>query len=1383
MADVQTPNNKVLETPTKKKKKQISDKPKNTYCIVCRKDYLKQDALEHIHSMLHHRELEAVLGKDAFHDCQACKAYSLGLNEYAQHISTSQHNARLQSLMEKNAKPISLFKTLSTEIINRIMERNKALKKEQKKTRKRKKKRKKKQQKQETWQRCVEIDTGAVKKKTKASKGKKQDRVMKKQAGTSGQTQQAHHWRSSYAVVQNKENKVISMATHLRFSESPPKDQTERPFYQPGQFRGQDQHHQYVKEPFPPSAHHLKLHVRYSATNSCSRDGADGAQTDRAGNPSYEYQKDGPHTSGKTAVPAVRYPDYRNRPDHSAADGNLSSRRPPQSGAPQPEIPSSSARPGFARTAAGAAVVASLLKNIRRALGVREPCRADREARKQNGEVRVRASPDVPAPRVSASAGAGVCPPVKPNLTASKKTQGGNQNSLLEKSSVAGEGLSKSRWGPPHPSAEGPASLAGRAKFSEPGQSSARKVRIAKSHAALHKKTVDQRVLDKLRSLSGARSKLSWKDMYFERKKKNRCEPRFGINLGNRQSEREICEGGDEPPLSQGFHWESIPDRPSSSHATAAPQAPPASPAPQAPPAPPAPPTPPAPQPPPAPPPSPARDGPTETQSDSPKQEPLEPPAAAQETRSGGAVAGDPVKVEPSPQAQSGGSSEQIRAGKRKLNMGTDNVLSSTSDGKKKKRESSKGQAQMDQLLAVSLREEELSRSLQGLDKSMVLARNALQAAYAEAQRMFLMKQQFTAEVNSLRAKRIEILQGMQERYSGAFNEVTSSSSPPPSVSSLPPSSALPSSLRQPPGVKASASLATPQPTPFPIKQEIFQQALTGQASPFIKNCTPNALQVPVNQSGPSHFAAPAQSSAPAAPADSSARQQGQEAGRVLGGRGGAAGASVKEAQPVVVIDLSGEEAEGKQSEGPVKEKDRRAPKSEEKPPDVADGGNESDDCVEMVSAPGPEVIDIDGSECEDSAKENPPTPRKCESSELSATSTQTSRQSEAERKVQPPAMLAPDASTPAGSSEDEEPSLGVFSSHAGPVHSLQVHNGVLYTCSGDQTARAYSLVSRECQAVFEGHTNKVNCLLVSSPPDMPARLYTGSSDQTIRCYSMKSKKCLEQISLPDLVLCLHIAWNILYAGLASGSVVSHDLKTVKQLDVFECHGPRGVSCLGTTQEGARRVLLVGSYDSTISVRDAKSGLMLRSLQGHSKTVLCMKVVNDLVFSGSSDTSVHAHNIHTGELLRIYKGHGNAVTSIVILGQVMVTACLDNLVRVYELQSHDCLQVYGGYSDMVICMAVHKSVIYTGCYNGSVQAVKLDLTRNHRCWWHSCSLVFGIPEHLVQHLVGDHTNPNLQAVKCRWRGCSAFFLTQQSVRQELPAHMQSHVEDDSRLQP
>ena len=49
---------------------------------------------------------------------------------------------------------------------------------------------------------------------------------------------------------------------------------------------------------------------------------------------------------------------------------------------------------------------------------------------------------------------------------------------------------------------------------------------------------------------------------------------------------------------------------------------------------------------------------------------------------------------------------------------------------------------QIDQLLAVSLREEELSRSLQNVDTSLIQARAALEAAYLEVQRLMVVKQQ-----------------------------------------------------------------------------------------------------------------------------------------------------------------------------------------------------------------------------------------------------------------------------------------------------------------------------------------------------------------------------------------------------------------------------------------------------------------------------------------------------------------------------------------------------------------------------------------------------------------------------------------------------------------
>lgn len=44
-------------------------------------------------------------------------------------------------------------------------------------------------------------------------------------------------------------------------------------------------------------------------------------------------------------------------------------------------------------------------------------------------------------------------------------------------------------------------------------------------------------------------------------------------------------------------------------------------------------------------------------------------------------------------------------------------------------------------------------------------------------------------------------------------------------------------------------------------------------------------------------------------------------------------------------------------------------------------------------------------------------------------------------------------------------------------------------------------------------------------------------------CFHIQTQSCLEVFSLSDRVLCLHSTWNVLFAGLASGSVASLNLK------------------------------------------------------------------------------------------------------------------------------------------------------------------------------------------------------------------------------------------------
>ncbi|NXJ65727.1 ZN106 protein, partial [Rostratula benghalensis] len=845
---------------------------------------------------------------------------------------------------------------------------------------------------------------------------------------------------------------------------------------------------------------------------------------------------------------------------------------------------------------------------------------------------------------------------------------------------------------------------------------------------------------------------------------------------------------------------------------------------------------------------------------------------------------------------------------------------------KRRKIKSKKEHSQVDQLLAISLREEELSKSLQSVDSSLLQARAALQAAYVEVQRFLVLKQQITMEMSTLRSQRIQILQGLQETYEPSelseqvscsvlserrniksqtaadiipagsflpFLDTLSSTVPPLGASvhvnmlspfpssgmapTAPPDSSV--QIKQEPaspkGSEESVSSVLQSSSSASLAEEVEQRDETNQRTPVYpvisaticlselatsfqhtnqdvrkpaadrgkaglpENPSPHSLFVfskrEANDAVTESFLLdrcstplPKHSVLLEMPMDkppklSAELSEHQVVTTIVsaekGNRRRRKLRKKKTLRAARVPENSDTEQDIIDSKPVRKVKGGKVPKGEKvttsSPPRQENGAiaqttrnkdeNDSDASLELVEVPAPqcEIVDIGSSE---SGDEKPDSPSKrgspssvdqavreapcsgydevSSTSEIGTNYMNDGKRSVAETQTSISSLRGSKNSSEASSEpgEDEEPTEGSFEGHQAAVNAIQIFGNLLYTCSADKTVCAYNLVSRKCVAIFEGHTSKVNCLLVTQTNGKNAALYTGSSDHTINCYNIKTRECMAQFKLEDRVLCLHSRWRILYAGLANGTVVTFSIKNNKQVDTFECHGPRAVSCLATAQEGARKLLVVGSYDCTISVRDARNGLLLRTLEGHSKTILCMKaVVNDLVFSGSSDQSVHAHNIHTGELVRIYKGHNHAVTVVNILGKVMVTACLDKFVRVYELQSHDRLQVYGGHTDMIMCMTIHKSMIYTGCYDGSVRAVKLNLMQNYRCWWHGCSLIFGVVDHLKQHLLTDHTNPNFQTLKCRWKNCDAFFTSRKGSKQDAVGHIERHAEDDSRI--
>ncbi|XP_053737620.1 uncharacterized protein znf106b isoform X1 [Synchiropus splendidus] len=964
----------------KKKKKKMRSKTglktpkhlKKTYCLLCSVFHFKSEALDHVHSIQHHQEMDNFLGTVSCHHCQACNKFCMLLDEFAQHIFTPQHRANLVMLKARMVQPFGLSQIIDAATMAKLKQRNRKCRSRRAKLRKKM---------------CTHVQTF--------------------------QTRNSHR-DDGFACVENKT--ILPQGT-----EATP----EKPGKQSAPADSSSVHSVQSRRETHDFCYDHSLCATYSKGHVFRQNGdsIDLTSEDLPEDEGLLLKDSGVEPKAVSDAPVASTPMHN---------------------------------------------VGEMLWQIRRELGVREPCRADREARKKNPEWTVQKAAEIPRKKV---------PP-------------------------ASLGSAQVRTAVTENKAE-PQRSSRRTSYASDRTEMVPSVRGNITSTQLKEKESSYELQNFM--TSGGKQNPSWSEIYNQLKRSKQKKLRLGRKVVTPQPEPPVqIEDDAELPLSEGFQWESIPGSPVE-------------------------------------PDPPAQD----LVNEPPPSETASPPRAV-ESATMEPVTVEPATVELENIEQCENASQTVAA-----DVKTEQPLSESQvkeernceerrhgsqagrdpNEKTMKTESNNEPSRMDQLLAVSLREEDLSKSLDKVERSLEVARHVLQAAHEKVQQLLLLKAQFSTEVSSLRTKRIKILQGMKEGSPGDNASATA--------------------------VVVDNDDTKPHLTHTPLKPETCQPAA---GSPNIHH--PSPLPAP----------AAASSVTPMHPSP-------EEPGSVV-------------SDEVIFVDVVS------------KGRKRSAPRP------LTRG-------VEFVEeTPCESVVIIDESDQEDSlgVKANIPVPQEVKQENVEAKIP----------KCEPSAAASQVPVIPV-----ETLAVGAFQCHSDAVHALQVHNGLLFTGSADNTARAYSLTSKDMVAVFEGHTDKINALVVSSFLNLPARLYTGSSDQTVRCWSLKTNKCLEEIHLPDGVLCLHSAWNVLFIGLGNGSVVSLDLRTQKPLDVFDCHGPRGISCLGTAVEGARRLLLVGSYDSTISIRDARNGLLLlRSLKGHAKTVLSMTVVNDLVFSGSSDSAVKVHNIH-----------------------------------------------------------------------------------------------------------------------------------------------------------
>ncbi|CAH2269614.1 jg1443 [Pararge aegeria aegeria] len=196
--------------------------------------------------------------------------------------------------------------------------------------------------------------------------------------------------------------------------------------------------------------------------------------------------------------------------------------------------------------------------------------------------------------------------------------------------------------------------------------------------------------------------------------------------------------------------------------------------------------------------------------------------------------------------------------------------------------------------------------------------------------------------------------------------------------------------------------------------------------------------------------------------------------------------------------------------------------------------------------------------------------------------------------------------------------------------------------------------------------------------------VYTGSLDSRIRYYDLET-------------------------GLEKGLECNFECKNNMLIPVSSVKfSDQSILALRAMKEGPRKVLLVAARSENVTIKDAQTGLLLRTLVGPKMTVYSLLFEDGKVFCGTSSHQIHVFDYASGTHAGTHSG-GKGAVCLRATGGLLFAGCYDGCVYVYRESEGEPFAQIRGPSLMLLSLAVVGSKIIAGYKDRSLYIWKIPL--------------------------------------------------------------------------
>ncbi|WVZ19980.1 hypothetical protein V8G54_007302 [Vigna mungo] len=178
-------------------------------------------------------------------------------------------------------------------------------------------------------------------------------------------------------------------------------------------------------------------------------------------------------------------------------------------------------------------------------------------------------------------------------------------------------------------------------------------------------------------------------------------------------------------------------------------------------------------------------------------------------------------------------------------------------------------------------------------------------------------------------------------------------------------------------------------------------------------------------------------------------------------------------------------------------------------------------------------------------------------------------------------------------------------------------------------------------------------------------KLYSGSIDGTVQIWDCHTGQCIKVIHFGTEVNSLISEGLWIFIGLKN---VIKALNTENNIE-FTLDGPNIGRIFHMTV--GNNILFAGAEDGVITARRENSKTkspfeLVDSLIGHTKSVVCLTVGHNMLYSGSIDQSIKAWDMDTLQCTMTLNEHTGVVTSLLCWEHYLFSSSSDGTIKIWE---------------------------------------------------------------------------------------------------------------------